>query len=149
MRSRKRKLIFGLLVVALGSYACDLTACNQILNPPPVPAPTSTPSPTPPPQTADGCSPVYSVGVQVEGHPNPLVVGEVYVLDVTPKGPGGEKLDPICHGAQVVWTITGPCAINGGGFNPRLICAAPGTMTAQACVSAPGGCGSVTLPVSA
>jgi hypothetical protein len=149
--ARNRRLMLLFLGAVLLTAACDVSSCNQIINPTPVPSPSPSPSSSPTPASVAGCDPVYSVGVSVQGHPNPLVIGQEYELDATPKGPDGTKLDPICHGSRVAWTLTGaPCTLTGNtsSFNPRVRCTGPGTLTAQACVSAPGGCGSVTVPVA-
>jgi hypothetical protein len=150
MRQRIRTLTLAVVVAALCSAFLDGNCSN---NPTPVPEPTPTPSPSPVLVSKD-CDPVRTVGVSVQNHPNPLIVGVTYELDATPKDADGAKVEPpSCHGSVVEWTLggTAPCKLlgNTNGFNPGLSCSAPGEVTAQACVSSPGGCGLVTLPVRA
>ena len=151
MRQRLRTLTLVLVVAAVCSGFLDGNCSN---NPTPLPDPTPTPFPSasPTPVSDLGCDPVKTVGVSVQGHPNPLIVGTAYELDATPKDANGERIEPpSCHGSRVTWTLTGSaiCALSGDtqGFNPGLRCSVPGEVTAQACVSNPGGCGVVTLPV--
>ena len=150
MSTRTARLALCALILATLTAACfDGNACQSV-NPTPVPSPSPSSSPSPSP-VADGCRPVYSIAVSVLGHPNPLLVGTRYTLDATPKATDGTSLDPICHGGSVAWTVSGPCVLQGdvAGFNPGLTCSAAGQVTAKACVSAPGGCGSVTVEVRA
>lgn len=149
MRQRTRTLILAICAAALCMAFLDGNCSNT---PSPVPSPTPSPSPSPV-STADGCVTVETVGVSVEGHPNPLIVGVTYELDATPKDANGVKIEPpSCHGSFVDWTLTGTAACkllgNTQGFNPGLLCSSPGDVTAQGCVP-PGGCGIVTIPVRA
>lgn len=149
------RLALGCLALVVLAACLDGAACNQITNPgPPVPTPTASPTPSPSPTASTStCPEVALVGVQVLDHPNPLVVGNTYRLDATPKDDEFKKIeDPRCHGKTVAWSLEGStaiCQLTGQteGFNPFVNCSTPGQLVATACVTAPGGCGSVTVTV--
>lgn len=135
---RKKRRVWPLAAIVCLMPGCfDQTSCQTVEFPTPLPVPSTSPSPTPSPVA--GCPPVVAVGISVEGHPNPLHVGETYRLDATPKGPDLEPVTPECHGAAADWSLTGTtagCALQGDtrGFNPFVKCMKAGQLVATACV---------------